>query len=87
MSIVTANAKGEQAKAKSFYRTQDRYIPFHLQCSRKTTSTEVQAVYQRAMERQRSTDGGSRCFVFMDEAGLPEEERESLKVTIRIVGW
>ena len=29
---------------------------------------------------QVSAYGDTLCFVFMDEAGLPEEERESLKV-------
>ncbi|KAL1518601.1 hypothetical protein AB1Y20_002889 [Prymnesium parvum] len=80
VNIVAANAKGDLANPKSFYKTQDRLIQYHYQCSRKSTSTEVEAVFQRAMERQKACSGGTRCFVFMDEAGLPEEERESLKV-------
>lgn len=42
-------------------------------------------MFEQAIERQAKDDSkrvgaGIRCFVFMDEAGLPEEERESLKV-------
>ena len=73
--------------------------PHYYQCSRRTTSTEIETVFQRAINRQRSHKSFSmpiRCgqlsiiiliiftvillVVFMDEAGLPEESHESLKV-------
>jgi len=77
---VTQNAKGDQSKARSFYRTQKRLLSFHYQCSRRSTSTEIEAVFKRAEDKQQMTHGDTSCFVFMDEAGLPEEQRESLKV-------
>ena len=80
VTIVADNAKGEQAKARSFYRTQKRLAPHHYQCSKRSTSKEIEAVFKRAIDKQVSAYGDTLCFVFMDEAGLPEEERESLKV-------
>ena len=77
---MSQNAKGDQSKARSFYRTQKRLLSFHYQCSRRSTSTEIEAVFKRAEDKQRTTHGDTACFVFMDEAGLPEEQRESLKV-------
>ena len=80
VTVVTQNAKGDQSKARSFYRTQKRLLSFHYQCSRRSTSTEIEAVFKRAEDKQQMTHGDTSCFVFMDEAGLPEEQRESLKV-------
>ena len=38
-------------------------------------------MFKRAEQRQKTVDRArQQCLVFMDEAGLPEEERESLKV-------
>ena len=74
------NAKGSDTKRQSFYRTQRRLTSFHYQCSRRSTSTEIEAVFKRAIQKQKTTRGDTACFVFMDEAGLPEEQRESLKV-------
>jgi len=63
---------------------------FHYQCSELSTSNEVKSVFNRAIQRQNGWDraaasrhtGTSRrtAVVFMDEAGLPEEAKESLKV-------
>lgn len=53
------------------------------QCSRRSTSVEIKKVFDRAITRQgRLTDVGTKyCdVVLMDEAGLPEEKHESLKV-------
>jgi hypothetical protein len=81
VNVVTQNAKGDQSRARSFFRAvQKRLLAFHYQCSRKSTSTEIAAVFHRAIEKQTNAYGDTRCFVFMDEAGLPEEQRESLKV-------
>ena len=84
VTIVAANARGQYSQTE-FYKAAPHLIPFHYQCSRRSTSLEIQAVFERAIERQSKADRdktgkGIRCFVFMDEAGLPEEERESLKV-------
>lgn len=40
----------------------------------------IESVFKHAIDKQVSAYGDTLCFVFMDEAGLPEEERESLKV-------
>ena len=84
VTIVAANARGQYSQTE-FYKAAPHLIPFHYQCSRRSTSLEIQAVFERGIERQSKADRdktgkGIRCFVFMDEAGLPEEERESLKV-------
>ena len=57
--------------------------PHFYQCSRQTTSNEIRTVFTRAINRQRSHCMSKLpiyCVVFMDEAGLPEESHESLKV-------
>ena len=80
-----ANLKGAESRQKIF---QDTTIfpsldPHYYQCSRRTTSNEIQTVFSRAINRQRSHAQFNLpiyCVVFMDEAGLPEESHESLKV-------
>ena len=82
VTIIAENAKGEYSRSP-FYKALPALIPFRYQCSRKSTSVEIKAVFERAIERQAQSNashGNVRCFVFMDEAGLPEEERESLKI-------
>eukprot|EP00796_Vickermania_ingenoplastis_P001552 gene1552-937_t len=44
-----------------------QYISEHYQCSKHTTGNEIE-------------NGIKKHFFFMDEAGIPEEEKESLKV-------
>eukprot|EP01047_Picozoa_sp_COSAG01_P012374 COSAG01_NODE_556_length_15526_cov_13.393725_1_plen_5121_part_01 len=86
VTVVEENARGEYSRT-DLYKKVAALIPFRYQCSRRSTSNEIKAVFERAIDRQAKIDsenGGrdapTRCFVFMDEAGLPEEERESLKV-------
>ena len=84
-NLAIANLKGQESKIKLFrdtsiFRSLD---PHYYQCSRRTTSNEIQTVFSRAINRQRSHTKFSLpiyCVVFMDEAGLPEESHESLKV-------
>ena len=84
-NLAIANLKGPESKVSLFrdieiFKSLD---PHFYQCSRRTTSNEVQAVFSRAINRQRSHAKSSLpiyCVVFMDEAGLPEESHESLKV-------
>jgi hypothetical protein len=80
VNIALDNAHGEESKS-AFYRKCPRLNLFHYQCSKSSTSTEIASVFDRAIQRQ-TTDQGSKhlSLVFMDEAGLPEEGRESLKV-------
>ena len=80
-----ANLKGQESK-KSLFRNTEIFRsldPHYYQCSRRTTSNEIQTVFSRAVNRQRSHQKFNLpiyCVVFMDEAGLPEESHESLKV-------
>ena len=84
-TVTIANLKGQESKMLLFRQT-DKYPsldPHYYQCSRRTTSNEILTVFSRAINRQRSHRKGFlpiNCVVFMDEAGLPEESHESLKV-------
>ncbi len=80
-----ANLKGQESKKELFRKTDIFHSldPHYYQCSRRTSSNEIQTVFSRAVNRQRSHMRFSLpifCVVFMDEAGLPEESHESLKV-------
>ena len=80
-----ANIKGAESRIKTFRDTTIfcSLDPYHYQCSRHTTSNEIQTVFSRAINRQKSHKYFKlpvHCVVFMDEAGLPEESHESLKV-------
>ena len=84
-NLTIANLKGPESKMDLFrdvgiFKSLD---PHYYQCSRRTTSNEIQTVFSRAINRQRSHTKFSLpiyCVVLMDEAGLPEESHESLKV-------
>lgn len=80
VNVVDANANGMDSLSQ-FYRKRPRLSLFHYQCSKQSTSKEISAVFGQAIQRQERVDESKhRCVVFMDEAGLPESERESLKV-------
>ena len=84
-NLAIANLKGQESKVKNFRMTDIFHSldPHFYQCSRRTTSNEIDTVFSRAINRQRSHSRFSLpiyCVVFMDEAGLPEESHESLKV-------
>jgi len=80
VNVVDANANGSDSLSK-FYGKRPRLSLFHYQCSKQSTSKEISAVFAQAIQRQERVDPAKhRCVVFMDEAGLPESERESLKV-------
>jgi len=80
VNIVADNCNGEDSPSP-FYRKHMRLALFHYQCSKQSTSKELLAVFDKATQRQQRVDASKhRCFVLMDEAGLPEEEKESLKV-------
>lgn len=82
VTVVDENARGETSK-KNFFKHLPSLVPHRYQCSRQSTSNEIKEVFDRAIDRQvkaNADDGNCQCFVFMDEAGLPEEGRESLKV-------
>lgn len=80
-----ANLKGQESKKQLFQDTDifSPLDPHFYQCSHHTTSNEIETVFSRAINRQRSHRHfhlTTYCVVFMDEAGLPEESHESLKV-------
>ena len=84
-NIAVSNLKGQESK-KSVFRNTDIFLsldPHFYQCSRCTTSNEIQTVFSRAITRQKNNALFSlpiKCVVFMDEAGLPENSHESLKI-------
>jgi hypothetical protein len=82
---TVSNLKGMESK-NALFRETDIFCcldPLYYQCSRHTTSNEIEIVFSRAVNRQRSHQRFGQpiyCVVFMDEAGLPEERHEPLKV-------
>ena len=84
-NLAISNLKGQESKRETFRDIEIFHSldPHFYQCSRRTTSIEIDTVFSRAINRQRSHSRFSLpiyCVVFMDEAGLPEESHESLKV-------
>ena len=83
--IVTMNLLG-LGSPNAVFRNSEVFKaldPHFYQCSRKSTSVEIETVFQQAINRQSSLDelGGNKLsVVMMDEAGLPERSHESLKV-------
>jgi E3 ubiquitin-protein ligase RNF213 len=84
VNAVGENANGEESPSP-FFRKFARLSLYHYQCSKESTSTEIAAVFEKASRRQKMVDPRTnRIVVFMDEAGLPEESRESLKGKVRV---
>ena len=82
-TVVIANMKGKESQREEFRNTSIFKIldPHFYQCSRRTTSKEVETVFNRAIRRQRALEKTLPLYsvVLMDEASLPEEKMESLK--------
>eukprot|EP00965_Chrysotila_dentata_P207769 6184319-Pleurochrysis_carterae.AAC.1 len=84
VTIVADNARGDYSHT-AVYKSMPSLVPLHYQCSRRSTSNEIKAIFERAITRQvkaKQERVNTSSFVFMDEAGLPEEGRESLKVPL-----
>ena len=87
-NVAVGNVKGEESLRPVFHNAKifPCLVPYFYQCSRRTTSDEIETVFKRAINHQqghnkRQKDELSfKCVVFMDEAGLPEKAHESLKV-------
>ena len=80
--IVRDNLKGPNSPM-NFCRHFDKIDTFFYQCSRYSTANDIDGVFRNAIARQhlhRETQTATRCVVFLDEAGLPEESKNSLKV-------
>ena len=83
-NVVVANLKGVESKVKIFRDTNifKSLDPHFYQCSKRTTSKEVEKVFYRAVNRQKylaKVPLPVFSVVLMDEAGLPEDDIESLK--------
>jgi len=82
-NIVRANLKGKESRVEIFRETDIFQSLDFYQCSQSMTSNEVEKVFMRAINRQRSLAKiplPVYCVVFMDEAGLPDKKLESLTV-------
>jgi hemicentin len=83
-NLAIANLQGQESKGRFFREGHFHSLdPHHYQCSRRTTSKEIDKIFSHAIKRQHSHfkfNLNIYCVVFMDEAGLPEESHESLKV-------
>ena len=83
-NIAVSNLKGKESKEEIFRnsRTFQSLEPHFYQCSRRTTSTEINKIFDHALSHQRNllkSNVPAYCVVFMDEVGLPEDKYESLK--------
>ena len=84
-NIVANTFKGRASKHQDFrvIKLFKGLQPFFYQCSQHTNSKEIERLFKKAKQRQDIYETSSvptYCVVFMDEAGLPEERHESLKV-------
>ena len=84
-NLVIANLRGQESKNKYFRNTKlfPSLDPRYYQCSRRTTSSEIEKLFAQAVNRQRSHSLAQLpiyCVVFLDEAGLPQPKHEALKV-------
>uniref|UniRef100_A0A1X7UCD1 RING-type domain-containing protein n=1 Tax=Amphimedon queenslandica TaxID=400682 RepID=A0A1X7UCD1_AMPQE len=81
--IAIHNCQGQESKNNELKdcNTFKCLDPHPYQCSKKSTSSEIETVFKRAINRQQTIDNTRRlAVVMMDEAGLPEDSHESLKV-------
>ena len=83
--ITVSNLQGLESSKETFRNEAVFHAlePTIYQCSRRSTSTEIESVFKRAIASQNFYLGDRQnCYsvVMMDEAGLPEESHESLKV-------
>lgn len=84
-NLVTSTFKGKSSNNDEFKDVElfHGLQPFFYQCSQHTNSNELENLFRQAIERQNiyaNSHVPTYCVVFMDEAGLPEERHESLKV-------
>lgn len=84
-NLVSSSFKGKSSEHDDFKKVElyRALQPFFYQCSQHTNSKEVESLFTQALKRQNiyaNSHVPTYCVVFMDEAGLPEERHESLKV-------
>ena len=84
-NLVSDNLKGKESKMELYRKVElfPSLDPYRYQCSKQSNSNEIKTVFEQAIRRQLSHNRNGlpvNCIVFMDEAGLPEESHESLKI-------
>eukprot|EP01132_Coremiostelium_polycephalum_P003790 gene3790-4715_t len=68
-------------KADNPYANMPNAYPFRYQSTPHTTDIEIKSKFDQAIERQRMYDGNKDvCVVFLDEAGLVNENHSPMKV-------
>ena len=82
--IALANLQGEVSPKKVFrHKIMKSLDPHIYQCSKHSTTEDIKALFKKAKSRQKQIDNsghGAVSVVLMDEAGLPEENLQVLKV-------
>ena len=83
-NLTISNVKGGESPREYFRNAKFPALePHYYQCSRRSTSNEIENVFKIAIKRQETHDEANlKVFsvVFMDEAELPEESHESMNV-------
>ncbi|CAF1183724.1 unnamed protein product, partial [Didymodactylos carnosus] len=81
--IVLQNLQGSQLSPKPFCTTLPAIDAFFCLGSKYSHSGYIAAVFERAIKREQhysQNQINTRCVVFLDEAGLPDEKKMVLKV-------
>ena len=82
--IALANLQGEVSPKKVFrHKIMKSLDPHIYQCSKHSTTEDIKSLFKKAKSRQKQIDNsghGAVSVVLMDEAGLPEENLQVLKV-------
>jgi hypothetical protein len=84
VQTVIENMKGDKLnKPNSPYRRLRTVRPLSYQCSESSTADEIKSVFELAISRDRTNRDNhfdDTMLVFLDEAGLPKERHEALKI-------
>ena len=82
--IALANLLGEVSPERVFRSEVMKGLEPHIyQCSKFSVSEDIDALFKKAVLRQKQIDSSGQnatVVVFMDEAGLPDEKMQVLKV-------
>ncbi len=82
--IAVANLLGEVSPKKVFRNKVMKGLEPHIyQCSKHSVTEDIDSLFEKAIKRQTQIDSichDATVVVFMDEAGLPDEKLQVLKV-------
>ncbi len=80
--IAVANLLGEVSPRQVFRNKVMKGLePYIYQCSKHSVTEDIDSLFEKAIKRQTQIDSeDSTVVVFMDEAGLPDEKLQVLKV-------